>query len=104
MMREKKEEAMISMIVLIALVYCCLTAHSLIRTIPAERFCLRNTKRALAQKDIISIGVTAVSAQKLRDLSLIDAVGTTRKVSDISGSSKSIIIFLRYPRITKNKY
>ena len=90
--------------IVIAVVFCCLTTHSLIRKIPTERFCLKNTKRSLAAQndDIVNIGSTAVSAKKLRDLSLIDAGGITRKVSDISGDSKSIIIFLRYPRITQN--
>jgi len=83
-------------IIIVYFVLCyCLTTHSLIQRTGA-RFCLTNTKLLLAQSDIVKIGTTAVSAKKLKDLSLINASGTTKKVGELSGDSKSIIIFLRH--------
>ena len=88
--------------ILISIVYVlicyCLTTHSLIlrTTHKTRRFCLTNTKLSLAQNDIVKIGTTAVSAKKLKDLSLINASGAAKKVGELSGDSKSIIIFLRY--------
>ena len=87
--------------ILISIVYVLicyrLTTHSLIlRTTHKTRFCLTNTKLSLAQNDIVKIGTTAVSVMKLKDLSLINASGAAKKVGELSGDSKSIIIFLRY--------
>lgn len=59
---------------------------------------IKRTKSVLqiAQREITTIGQATVSAKKLRDLILLDSNGAKKKVSQISGESESIIVFLRH--------